>query len=60
MFSRNINKRIKVLFLLMTFMFVVIVIRVLYIEVFDYEKLKKFIEENKDRTDIDDGVENCL
>lgn len=41
MFLRNVDKRIKILFILLSFMFVVIVLRVLFIEVIDYSKLKK-------------------
>lgn len=40
MFLRNVDKRIKIMFVLMSFMFLVIVLRVLFIEVIDYSKLK--------------------
>ena len=39
MFSKKINKRIKVLFLLMSFLLVLIIVRVFYIQVFEYGKL---------------------
>ena len=42
MFQRIINKRIKILFLFMLAMFVVIVIRVFFIEVVDYNKLRDY------------------
>ena len=42
MFLKTVNKRIKILFLLMLIMFTIIVIRVLFIEVIDYNKLKDY------------------
>ena len=40
MFQRNINKRIKILQVLLLTVFIVIIIKVFYIEVIDYKKLK--------------------
>lgn len=42
MFTRITNKRIKVVFIIMTFLFILIVLKVLYIQVIDYEKLKEY------------------
>ena len=44
MFERIPNKRIKILFVLLVSVFIVIIIRVLFIEVFNYDKLKKLSE----------------
>ena len=42
MFTKITNKRIKIIFLLMSFIFIVIILKVLWIEVIDYDKLKKY------------------
>ena len=42
MFLKKINKRIKILFLIMVLVFALIILRVFYIEVVDYEKLKDY------------------
>lgn len=42
MFLRKVNKRVKILFVVMLLMFVLIVLRVFYIEVIDYDKLKEY------------------
>lgn len=42
MFLKNVNKRIKILFLIMLSVFILIIIRVFYIEVIDYDKLKSY------------------
>lgn len=42
MFLKKINKRIKILFLIMVLVFALIILRVFYIEVIDYEKLKDY------------------
>lgn len=39
MFFRDIDKRIKILFLVLSLLLVVVIIRVFYIQVFDYTKL---------------------
>ena len=44
MFTKITNKRIKVIFILMSFMFLIIVFKVLWIEVIDYNKLSKYAE----------------
>ena len=41
MFLKNINRRIKILFLVLLIPLFLVVIRVFYIQVFDYKKLKK-------------------
>ena len=42
MFLKNVNKRIKILYLIMLSVFILIIIRVFYIEVIDYDKLKSY------------------
>lgn len=42
MFFKKIDMRIKVLFLIILILFVFIILRVFYIQVFDYKKLKKY------------------
>ena len=44
MFTKITNKRIKVIFIIMSFMFLIIVFKVLWIEVIDYNKLSKYAE----------------
>ncbi|MDO4996787.1 MAG: stage V sporulation protein D [Bacilli bacterium] len=44
MFTKLTNKRIKVVFVLMTLIFIIIVFKVLWIEVIDYNKLSKYAE----------------
>ncbi len=39
MFTKGINKRIKIILLVIIFLFLIIIIRVFYIQVFDYKKL---------------------
>ena len=41
MFFKNIHKRIKIALLIILFVFMVIILRVFYIQVFDYQKLNK-------------------
>ena len=41
MFNRDIHKRIKIILLVIFFSFVLIIFKVFYIQVFDYNKLKK-------------------
>lgn len=41
MFNRDIHKRIKIILLVIFFAFVLIIFKVLYIQVFDYQTLKK-------------------
>lgn len=45
MFFKNTNKRIKIVFLVLIFSFIVIVGKVMYIQLFDYNKLKKLAED---------------
>lgn len=42
MFYKKIDERIKVLFLIMLILFVFIILRVFYIQIFDYKKLNSF------------------
>lgn len=42
MFFKKINERIKITFLVMLILFVFIILRVLYIQVFDYKKLNEY------------------
>lgn len=42
MFSKKINKRIKITFLIIILMFILVILRVFYIQVFDYKKLKEY------------------
>ncbi len=42
MFLKNVNKRIKILFIMMVCVFILIILRVFYIQVIDYNKLKKY------------------
>lgn len=44
MFTKITNRRIKIIFILMSFMFLLIVFKVLWIEVIDYNKLSKYAE----------------
>ncbi len=44
MFTKNINKRIKIFFLVLVFLFIIIILRVLYIQVIDYKKLKNYAD----------------
>ena len=41
MFFKNIHKRIKITLLIILFIFIVIILRVFYIQVIDYQKLNK-------------------
>ena len=40
MFFKNIDKRIKIVLFVIVFMFLLIISKVMYIQLFDYEKLK--------------------
>lgn len=42
MFFKKINERIKITFLVMLILFIFIILRVFYIQVFDYKKLNKY------------------
>lgn len=42
MFFKKINERIKITFLVMLILFIFIILRVFYIQVFDYKKLNEF------------------
>ena len=42
MFSKNIHSRIKIVFLIIIFLFVLIISKVFYIQVIDYNKLSKY------------------
>lgn len=42
MFFKKIDERIKVIFLIMLILFIFIILRVFYIQVFDYKKLKEY------------------
>ena len=42
MFFKRINERIKITFLVMLILFIFIILRVFYIQVFDYKKLNKY------------------
>ena len=42
MFFKNIHKRMKIVIVLMIFLFLVIIGRVFYIQVIDYKKLNRF------------------
>ena len=45
MFLKNINKRIRIVLIALIAIFMVIILRVLYIQLFDYEKLKKLADD---------------
>ena len=42
MFFKKINMRIKVVFIIMFLLLLLVIIRVFYIQVFDYKKLSEF------------------
>lgn len=42
MFFKKIDQRIKVLFLIMLLLFILIILRVFYIQIFEYKKLSKY------------------
>ena len=42
MFLRKIDKRIKILFLVLLFCFLLIILRVFYVQIIDYKKLNKY------------------
>ena len=42
MFFKRIDERIKIAFLIMLLLFVFIILRVFYIQVFDYKKLNEY------------------
>lgn len=42
MFFKSINKRIKIAFLIMFLVFIIIILRVFYIQIIDYKKLNKY------------------
>ena len=41
MFSKNIHRRMKITLLIILFIFIVIILRVFYIQVIDYQKLNQ-------------------
>ena len=45
MFTKNINKRIKIIFLIMIIPFLLILIKVFYIQVFEYKKLNSLAKD---------------
>ena len=45
MFFRKVNLRIKLLFLFMSFLLLLVIVRVFYIQVFDYNKLKPLADD---------------
>ena len=45
MFIRNIDKRIKILFLLMIILLILVIIKICYIELFEYSKLNTLAQD---------------
>ena len=45
MFSKKINERIKVLTIIIIFLLITIILRVFYIQIFDYKKLNEYAKE---------------
>ena len=42
MFSKKINERIKIILIIIIILFITIIVRVFYIQIFDYQKLSEF------------------
>ena len=45
MFSKKINERIKIIFIIILILFILIIGRVFYIQIFDYKKLSKYAKD---------------
>lgn len=45
MFSKKINERIKIIFLIIIFLLILIILRVFYIQVFEYKKLNDYAQD---------------
>ena len=45
MFVKGIDKRIKILFIVLLLLFIMIILRVFYVQMIDYKKLNKYAED---------------